>query len=97
MGVGGQRHAPAALPPLKTRYPFYMRLGGSQRLSRRLRKISPLTGIRFPDRPPRSESLYRLSHRGEGSYLYRGADKSLARPGRKQASLVKSVMGRRMN
>ena len=29
-GVGGQRHAPAALPPGKTRYPLYSRLGGSQ-------------------------------------------------------------------
>jgi len=27
-GVGGQRHAPAALPPGKTRYPLYRRLGG---------------------------------------------------------------------
>ena len=26
--VGGQRHAPAALPPGKTRYPLYRRLGG---------------------------------------------------------------------
>jgi len=24
MGVGGQRHAPAALPPGKTRYPLYV-------------------------------------------------------------------------
>ena len=29
-GVGGQRHAPAALPPGKTRYPLYRRLGGPQ-------------------------------------------------------------------
>ena len=27
MGVGGQHHAPAALPPGKTRYPLYRRLG----------------------------------------------------------------------
>jgi len=26
-GVGGQRHASAALPPGKTRYPLYRRLG----------------------------------------------------------------------
>ena len=25
MGMGGQRHAPAALPPGKTRYPLYSR------------------------------------------------------------------------
>ena len=27
-GVGDQRHGPAALPPGKTRYPMYRRLGG---------------------------------------------------------------------
>jgi hypothetical protein len=27
MWVDGQRHAPAALPPGKTRYPLYRRLG----------------------------------------------------------------------
>jgi len=32
MGVGGQRHVSAALPPGKTRYPLYRRLGGSQGL-----------------------------------------------------------------
>jgi len=31
------------------------------------------------------------------SHYYRGADKSLARPGRKQATPVKSVMGRGMD
>ena len=30
MGVGGQRHAPTALPPEKTRYPLHRRLGGPQ-------------------------------------------------------------------
>ena len=29
-GVGGQSHAPAVLPPGKTRYPLYRRLGGPQ-------------------------------------------------------------------
>ena len=41
MDVGGQHHAPAALPPGKTRYPLYRRLGGPQGRSRRMRKISP--------------------------------------------------------
>ena len=41
MGLGGQRHAPAALPPGKTRCPFYRRLGGPQGRSGRARKISP--------------------------------------------------------
>ena len=41
MEVGGQRRAPAALPPAMTRYPFYRRLGGSQGRAGRLRKILP--------------------------------------------------------
>jgi len=40
MGVGGQRHALAALPPVKTRYPLYMRLGGPQSWSGQVWKIS---------------------------------------------------------
>jgi hypothetical protein len=55
MGVGGQRHAPAALPPEKTRCPLYRRLGAESLAS---------AGIRSPDRPARSESLYRLSYPG---------------------------------
>ena len=71
--------------------------------------LAPI-GIRSPDRPVSSESLYRLSYHGSLYYtsvfctkfgcdhkgstdvmfwetagLYRGADKSLARPGMKQA------------
>ena len=42
MGVGCQRHAPAALPPGKeTRYPLYRWLGGPQGRSGRVWKISP--------------------------------------------------------
>ena len=41
MRVGGQRHAPAALPPGKFRYTLYRRLGGPQGQSGRVRKISP--------------------------------------------------------
>ena len=44
-GVGGQHHAPAALPPIKTRYPMYRRLGGLQGRSGRMRKISPSLGF----------------------------------------------------
>ena len=39
-GVGGQRHASACLPPGKTRYLLYRRLGGPQGRSGRVRKIS---------------------------------------------------------
>ena len=40
VGVGSQRHAPAALPPGKTRYPLYRRLGRPQGRYGRVWKIS---------------------------------------------------------
>jgi hypothetical protein len=43
--VGGQRHALAAVPLGKTRYPLYKRLGGSQSQSGQVRKISPPPGF----------------------------------------------------
>jgi hypothetical protein len=58
-GVGVQRHSPAALPPRKTGYPLYRRLGGPHGRSGRVRKTPTPTGIRSPDRPARIESLYR--------------------------------------
>jgi hypothetical protein len=64
MRVGGQRHAPAALPPGKTRYPLHRRLGGSGRVP----KILSPPGS--PDRPTRSESLYRLTYPGPKSWHY---------------------------
>jgi len=45
MGVGGQRHAPAALLPVKIRYPLYWRLGGPQGRSGRVRKLSTPPGF----------------------------------------------------
>jgi hypothetical protein len=56
-GLGGRRHAPAALPPGKSQYPVYRKLGGPPGLYGRVRKISSLTWIRSPDRPTRSELL----------------------------------------
>jgi hypothetical protein len=53
VGLGGQRHAPAALPPGKTWYLLYRRLGGPQGRSGRGRKIFPTNGLRSPDRPAR--------------------------------------------
>jgi hypothetical protein len=44
-GLGGQRHAPAALLPRKTQYPLCRRLGGPQGRSGRVRKISPPLGF----------------------------------------------------
>jgi len=43
MGVGGQRHAPAALPPRKTRYPLYRWPVAPQGRYRRVRKVSSPT------------------------------------------------------
>ena len=45
MGVEGQHHAPAALPPGKTRYLLHRRLGGPQGRSGRVRKISLTPGF----------------------------------------------------
>ena len=64
MGVGGQRHAPAAFAPGKDPVPIVQEAGWA---------LGPVwtgaenlvpTGIRSPDRPARSESLYRLRYPG---------------------------------
>ena len=49
------------LPPGKTRYPFYRRLGGPQGRSARSEK-SRRHRNSIPDRPARSQSLYQLSY-----------------------------------
>ena len=45
MGVDGQHHAPAALPPGMIRCPLYRRLGRPQGRSGRVLKISPPPGF----------------------------------------------------
>ena len=55
----------STLPPGKTRYPFYKRLGGPQGRSGLVR-----TGIRSPDRPARRQSLYRLRYPAHYIYIY---------------------------
>jgi len=62
-GVDGQRHAPAALSPGKTRYQLYRRLGGPQGQSGRVPKIS-LHRNSIPGRPALSESLYQHHYQG---------------------------------
>jgi hypothetical protein len=62
-GEGSASRPGRFLPPGKTRYPLYRRLRGPQGRSGQVRKISPPTGIRSPDRPVRSQSLYRRSYR----------------------------------
>jgi hypothetical protein len=66
-GEGSASRPGRFLPPGKTRYPLYRRLDGPQGRSGRVRKISPPTGIRSPDRPARSHSLYRLSYPAHSS------------------------------
>ena len=68
--MGCMFNAPAALLLGKTRHTLYRKLGGPQGRSERVREISPHTGIRSPDRPARSESLYRLSYRGPAPHLF---------------------------
>jgi len=43
--MGGQRHAPVALPSGKNRYPLHRRIGGLQGRPGGVRKISPLPGF----------------------------------------------------
>jgi hypothetical protein len=46
MGVGGQRHTPAALPPgQETRYPLYRSMVRPQGRSGLMRKFSPPPGF----------------------------------------------------
>jgi len=47
MGVGGQRHAPAALLRAMTRYLRYMRLCGPQGWSGRVENLAPSHSPRF--------------------------------------------------
>ena len=56
-GAEGSASRPGhTLSPGKTRYPLYRRLDGPQGRSGQVRKISPPTGIRSPDRPARRKS-----------------------------------------
>jgi len=51
----------STLPPGKTRYPLYRRLGGPQGRSRRAENLVPI-GIRSRTVQPVAQSLYRLSY-----------------------------------
>ena len=63
-GGGWPTPRPGGLPPGKSRYPLYRRLGGPQGRSGRVRKIFATTGIPSPEHPALSESPYQLSYRG---------------------------------
>jgi hypothetical protein len=61
-GWGSASRPGRSLPPGKTRYPLYRRVGGPQgRFGQMWENLTP-TGIRSPDHPARSQSLYRLSY-----------------------------------
>jgi hypothetical protein len=65
MGVGGQCHAPAALPPAKeTRYPLYQEAGWFPGPVWTDVKSLASTWIWSPDRGVRSEQLYLLNYPG---------------------------------
>ena len=66
-GVGGQRHAPAAILAGKTRYPLYRWLGGHKAGLNGCEKWRSHR-ISIPDLPVLSESLYRLSHPGRHAH-----------------------------
>ena len=81
-GMGGQRHARAALPPGMTWYPLYRRLGGPQVRSGQVQKISPRTvqsvASRYSDcakQAPhawgRSEMHHVFGWNGNGSQRYK--------------------------
>jgi len=62
MGVGGQPHAPAASTPGKDPVQIVQEAGCAPGpVKTGAENLSP-TGIRFPDRPARSQSLYRLRY-----------------------------------
>jgi hypothetical protein len=61
-GVRGQRHAPAALYPVKDPVPIVQETGWAPGpVWTGAENLAP-TGIRSPDRPARSQSLYQLRY-----------------------------------
>ena len=64
MWVGGQRHDPATLLWYRDPVPIVQNAGWDQRPVWTGAEKIATTGNRSPDRPARSESLYRLSYPG---------------------------------
>ena len=65
MGVGGQRHAPAAFTPGKDPVPTVQEAGWTPGpIWTGAKNLAPTTRIRSPDRPARSKLLYRLRYPG---------------------------------
>ena len=79
MGVGGQLHSPTAFTPGKDPVPIIQEAGWAPgTVWTGAENLAP-TGIRSPDLPARSESLYRLSYPDpqgcEGLWLFFEAKK----------------------
>jgi hypothetical protein len=72
--MGGQHHAPAALPPGKTRYPLHRRAGWAPGPVWTCAKNLAPTGIRSTDRPARRQSLYRLSYQAHSQISRQSAN-----------------------
>jgi hypothetical protein len=70
MMVGGQRHAPAALPSGKDPVPTVQEALWAPGPVWAGAKIPAPTWIRSPGHPARSESLLRLSYRGPMTLVY---------------------------
>jgi hypothetical protein len=69
MRVGVQRYAPATFTPGKDSVPIVQEAGWAPGLVWIGAKNLAPTGIRFPDLPARSESLYRLRYPGSSQSL----------------------------
>ena len=68
MGVGGQRHVPAAFTPGKVLVPIAQEAGWASGPVWTGAENHAPTGIRSPDRPARRQSLYRTrypAHKGD--------------------------------
>ena len=78
-GEGSASRPGRSLPPVKTGYPLYRRLGGHRGRSGQVRKILPPPGFHPPDHTARSQLLYRLrypAHRVTNKvYKYPNANK----------------------
>jgi len=76
--VRGQRHAPTALYPEKDPVPIVQEAGRAPGLVWTGAENFAPTGIRSPDRPSRSQSLYRLSYpewpKKKRNYIYKGVN-----------------------
>ena len=64
MGVGGQCHTPATLPPVKDPVLTVLEAGGAPGPVWTGAENLASTRIQSPDHPARSESLYQLSYPG---------------------------------